>query len=49
MLAEKTVKEVADNLDVEMPICDEIYRILYEGVPPADAVRALMGRALKPE
>jgi len=49
VLAAKAVKEVADSLDVEMPICDEIYRILYEGVPPADAVRALMGRALKPE
>jgi glycerol-3-phosphate dehydrogenase len=32
-----------------MPICDEIYRILYEGVSPREAVGALMGRALKPE
>lgn len=49
VLAAKAVREVADDLDVEMPICDEIYRILYEGVPPRDAVRSLMGRALKPE
>jgi len=49
VLAAKAVKEVADRLHVEMPICSEIYRILYEGVPPADAVRSLMGRALKPE
>jgi len=49
VLAAKAVKEVADSLDVEMPICTEIYRILYESVPPAEAVRSLMGRALKPE
>ena len=27
----------------------EIYRILYEGVPPAEAVRRLMTRDLKHE
>jgi len=49
VLAAKAVKEVADQLDVDMPICLEIYRILYEGVAPREAVGALMGRALKPE
>ena len=49
VLAAKAVKEVADRLDVDMPICLEIYRILYEGVAPREAVGALMGRALKPE
>ncbi|MFT5500175.1 MAG: glycerol-3-phosphate dehydrogenase (NAD(P)+) [Woeseiaceae bacterium] len=49
VLAAKAVKEVADQLQVEMPICQEIYRILYDGVPPREAVGALMGRALKPE
>ena len=49
VLAAKAVREVAANLGVEMPICEEIYRILYEGVPPADAVRALMSRALGAE
>ena len=49
VLAAKAVREVATTKGVEMPICEEIYKILYEGVPPADAVRALMNRALKPE
>jgi len=49
VLAAKAVKEVADQLEVDMPICLQIYRILYEGVAPREAVGALMGRALKPE
>jgi glycerol-3-phosphate dehydrogenase len=32
-----------------MPICQQIYGVLYEGVPPREAVTALMSRALKPE
>jgi glycerol-3-phosphate dehydrogenase (NAD(P)+) len=49
VLAAKAVLEVADHLNVEMPICLELYRILYEGRPPREAVSALMGRTLKPE
>jgi glycerol-3-phosphate dehydrogenase (NAD(P)+) len=49
VLAARAVKQVADNLDVVMPICTEIYRILYEGVSPREAVARLMSRALKPE
>ncbi len=49
VLAAKAVREVAEEEHVVMPICDEIYRILYEGVSPREAVGALMGRALKPE
>ncbi|MGH8195383.1 MAG: NAD(P)H-dependent glycerol-3-phosphate dehydrogenase [Woeseiaceae bacterium] len=47
--AAKAVHQVADRLQVEMPICQQIYRILYEDVPPPEAVRALMTRALKAE
>jgi len=47
--AAKAVKQVADRMSVEMPICQQIYRILYDGLPPREAVDALMGRALKPE
>lgn len=47
--AAKAVHQVADRLQVEMPICREVYRILYEGVPPREAVGALMSRALKAE
>jgi glycerol-3-phosphate dehydrogenase (NAD(P)+) len=49
VLAAEAVKEVADKLGIEMPICHQVYRILYEGASPREAVGALMGRALKSE
>ena len=49
VLAAEAVKEVADKLGVEMPICDQVYRILYEGAAPRQAVEALMARKLKSE
>lgn len=49
VLAAEAVKEVADKLGIEMPICHQVYRILYEGVSPREAVGELMGRELKPE
>ena len=49
VLAAEAVKEVADELGIEMPICHQVYRILYEGASPREAVGALMGRALKSE
>jgi glycerol-3-phosphate dehydrogenase (NAD(P)+) len=49
VFAARAVREVADRAGVEMPICEQIYRIIYENVAPKDAVRELMARALKPE
>lgn len=49
VLAAEAVKEVAEDLDIEMPICHQVYRILYEGASPREAVGALMGRKLKSE
>ena len=49
VLAAEAVKEVADKLGIEMPICHQVYRILYEGASPREAVGVLMGRALKSE
>ena len=49
VLAAEAVKEVADELRIEMPICHQIYCILYEGADPREAVGALMGRELKSE
>jgi glycerol-3-phosphate dehydrogenase (NAD(P)+) len=49
VLAAEAVKEVADKLGIEMPICNQVYRILYEGASPREAVEVLMGRELKPE
>jgi glycerol-3-phosphate dehydrogenase (NAD(P)+) len=45
----RAVWEVAQRLGVDMPICQQVHRILYEGVAPGDAVMALMSRSLKPE
>ncbi len=49
VLAAEAVKEVADELGIEMPICRQVYGILYEGVDPRAAVEALMNRQLKSE
>lgn len=47
--AAKAVYRVARRLQVEMPIVEQIYRVIYEGVAPRDAVAALMRRPLTPE
>jgi glycerol-3-phosphate dehydrogenase (NAD(P)+) len=47
--AAKAVHDVAEELGIEMPIANQVYRILYEGVAPREAVEALMTRELKPE
>jgi glycerol-3-phosphate dehydrogenase (NAD(P)+) len=45
----KSVYNFSRKLKVEMPICHEIYRILYEDISPKEAVHRLMTRALKQE
>ncbi len=40
---------LARNLGVEMPIAEQVYRVLFEGVPVTEAVPALMERELKHE
>ncbi|UCC15571.1 MAG: NAD(P)-dependent glycerol-3-phosphate dehydrogenase [Gammaproteobacteria bacterium] len=47
--AADAVHTVAERVGVEMPICEQIYRILYEGAEPEEAVAALMQRTLKSE
>jgi glycerol-3-phosphate dehydrogenase (NAD(P)+) len=47
--AAKSVRIVATREKVEMPICEEIYRILYEGTTPAEAAKELMSRPIIPE
>ncbi len=49
VLAAEAVHEVAESMDIEMPICEQVYRILYGGASPREAVSALMSRELKPE
>lgn len=45
VLAAKAVYDAATAMGVEMPITEQIHGILYEGVPPLEAVKALMTRA----
>ena len=45
----KSVYNLSRKVDVEMPICHEMYRILYEGASPKEAVYRLMTRDLKQE
>jgi glycerol-3-phosphate dehydrogenase (NAD(P)+) len=40
---------LAEQAGVEMPICQQVYRILYEQLPPAKAVEQLLGRDIKAE
>ena len=47
--AAKAVRLVAARLNVEMPIVEQIYRIIYEGMAPRQAVTALMNRPLVAE
>jgi glycerol-3-phosphate dehydrogenase (NAD(P)+) len=49
VLAARAVREVAQRAGVEMPIAEQIYRVLYEGMPAKEAVYTLMGRTVKSE
>lgn len=45
----QALQTLARSKAVEMPICDEVCAILYEGADPREAVTRLMTRALKAE
>jgi len=45
----RAVHQLSESLAVEMPICRQVYRILYEGLPPLEALTQLMTRNLRPE
>ncbi|MDE2196302.1 MAG: NAD(P)-dependent glycerol-3-phosphate dehydrogenase [Gammaproteobacteria bacterium] len=47
--AAAAVHKLAQRLGVDMPITEQIYRILYAGLAPRAAVEALMARELKHE
>jgi glycerol-3-phosphate dehydrogenase (NAD(P)+) len=49
VLAAKTVREMAHRVHVEMPITEVIYRVLYQGLAPKQAVIELMTRETKAE
>lgn len=41
----REVVRLASRLHVEMPIAEQVEKVLYGGLSPADAVRTLLGRA----
>lgn len=47
--ASRAIHEVAATAAVEMPLCEMVYRVLHEGLPAKEAVRALMSRPVKAE
>ena len=47
--AAKAVYEQAGRLRVDMPIVEHIYRVLFDGLDPKDAVQDLLSRSLRAE
>jgi glycerol-3-phosphate dehydrogenase (NAD(P)+) len=45
----RSARDLAKKAGVEMPIVEEVYRILYEDGMPREAVRRLMARPLGSE
>jgi len=44
--AARAVYEQAQRMNVSMPIIEQIYRVVVEGIAPRDAVEALLVREL---
>ena len=49
ILAARAAWQLAQQNGVEMPITEQCYRVCYEGQPPEDAIRLLMGRPKRHE
>ena len=47
--AARAAHTLAGALGVDMPICEAVYRVLYENMPPRRAVEALLAREPGPE
>lgn len=45
----RSVYNLSRKLGIELPICNEVYKILFENQPPGDAIPLLMTRSLKHE
>ena len=44
-----SIKQLTEKIDTEAPICDQVYRVLYEETDPRSALQELMSRKLKDE
>ena len=45
----REVRQLAQRLQVDMPITEQVYRVLFEDVAPQTAVEALLRREVRPE
>ena len=45
----KALMGLKDKYQVELPICETVYRVLYEGADPKKELNSLFERALKNE
>lgn len=45
----RSARDLAARYGVEVPITEQVYRVLYEGADPGQAVISLMSREAKPE
>ena len=45
----REVRQLAQRMQVDMPITEQVYRVLFEGVSPQTAVEALLKREVRPE
>lgn len=45
----RVVRELAQKIGIEMPICNELYEVVFNGKPGREAARALLMRDLKAE
>lgn len=48
-MAAKVIHEEAIKNNISMPITEQVYKVLYEGMKPKDAAENLMSRDLKDE
>lgn len=45
----REVRRIAERHGVDMPICNQVYRVLHEGATPQEAVRVLTDRPFRDE
>lgn len=45
----RSARDLAEQYRIEMPITQEMHRVLFENVPPLEGIQRLMSRTLKPE
>ena len=45
----RSIYDLTKKYNIEMPICEQIYRVLFENISPREAILELMGRELVDE